>query len=282
MAQQLGGERGGVRVAHEAWRTAPAPPAAPAARASAGRRPSAGGARPGAGSGRRRPARRAALRGTWPARASRRSAPSVVGLAQVGIAPAPDELQRLRQEFDLANAALAELHVVAGDARQRVARASASAPPLCSIDPPLHGVDVGDRGEVQAAAPDERPDRLQERRAQRQIAGHRARLDHRGALPVLAHAFVVGDGGGQRDGGRRHRRDRGAAAGRCGTRSRRRRAPPSARPGRAPSRVVKPPMRVALGGFRVYWRRRIVEQHEVDIGRNSSVRGRRACPCRAP
>ena len=35
---------------------------------------------------------------------------------------------------------------------------------------------------------------------QRQVAGHRARLDHRGALPVLAHALVVGHGGVHRDG----------------------------------------------------------------------------------
>ena len=81
--------------------------------------------------------------------------------AQRRIAAAPDELQRLRQELDLADAAFAQLHVVAGDARQRVGRIGQRAA-LVLVDPALHGVDVGDRGEVQAAAPDERADRLQE------------------------------------------------------------------------------------------------------------------------
>ncbi len=77
---------------------------------------------------------------------------------------------------------------------------------LVFVDPPLHRLDVGDGGEIQAAAPDERPDRLQEAPAQRQIAGDRARLDHRRAFPVLAHAFVVGDGVADRDRGRRRGR----------------------------------------------------------------------------
>ncbi len=123
--------------------------------------------------------------------------------AQVGIAAAPDELQGLRQELDLADAAFAELDVVAGDARHRVG-ASVSAPPLCSSIRRFIAW-------MSATAAKSRPrrqtkGRIASRNAapERQIAGHRARLDHRGALPVLAHAFVVGDGGGQRDGGRRH------------------------------------------------------------------------------
>ena len=82
-------------------------------------------------------------------------------LAQSRIASAPDKLQRLRQEFDFANAALAELHVVAGDARNRVGFIGQCAA-FVLIDPPLHGVDVGDCGEVQAAPPDEGADRLEE------------------------------------------------------------------------------------------------------------------------
>jgi hypothetical protein len=39
------------------------------------------------------------------------------GRAQLGVSPAPDELQGLHQELDLADAALAELHVVAGYGR---------------------------------------------------------------------------------------------------------------------------------------------------------------------
>ena len=74
------------------------------------------------------------------------------------------------------------------------------------VDPALHRVDVGDGGEIQAAAPDEGADRLQEAVPERQVAGDRAGLDHGGTLPVLAQAFVVGQGGVERDGGRRRGR----------------------------------------------------------------------------
>ena len=69
-------------------------------------------------------------------------------------------------------------------------------------------MDIGDGREIQAATPDERADRLQELRADRQIAGHRAGLDHGRAFPILPHAFVVGD--------RRHQGDRGRGRGRIG------------------------------------------------------------------
>ena len=58
------------------------------------------------------PVRCAARRGMCPARASSRSASSVPARAQPRIAPAPDELQGLHQELDLADAALAQFHVV--------------------------------------------------------------------------------------------------------------------------------------------------------------------------
>ena len=47
---------------------------------------------------------------------------------------------------------------------------------------------------VEIAPPDERLDRLEKMRAGFRIAGAGARLDQRGALPILAHAFVVGLG----------------------------------------------------------------------------------------
>ena len=168
------------------------------------------------------------------------------------------------EEFDLADAALAQLHVVPGDARDRIGCRDESST-LVFVDAALHRMDVGDSGEVEAAPPDERPDRLEETRAEREVTGHRARLDHGGALPVLAHAFVVCDRGGKGDGGR--------CDGRIGTQSqvgaehiavgvtclhqRHQAAGNSRREGGH---------RVALGAFRVYWRRRIVEQHEVHIG----------------
>ena len=60
-------------------------------------------------------------------------------------------------------------------------RTAAQCTALMFVDPPLHRLDVGDRGEVQAAAPDERPDRVEEGEAQSKVAGDRARLDHRRA-----------------------------------------------------------------------------------------------------
>jgi hypothetical protein len=126
------------------------------------------------------------------------------GHPQHGIATTPDKLQGLRQEFDLPDAAFAQLHVVAGNACQRIADVVQCAA-LVLVDAPLHRVNIGDRGEIQATAPDKGADRLEETGAEGQIAGNRTRLDHRGALPVLAHALVVGDRRRQRDGGGRHR-----------------------------------------------------------------------------
>src|SRR5690606_8009734 len=48
-------------------------------------------------------------------------------------------------------------------------------------------------GEVEIFAPDERRQLSQERLTGFSIAGYRPRLDHGGALPVLAEAFVVGE-----------------------------------------------------------------------------------------
>ena len=126
-------------------------------------------------------------------------------LAQPGIAPAPDQLQRLRQELDLADAAAAELHVVPGDAPHRIGRHRAAAP-LLRVDAALHRVDVGDGGEIEMPAPDEGADRREEVVAERDVAGDRARLDHRRAFPVLPHALVIGERRGQRDRGRRRGR----------------------------------------------------------------------------
>ncbi len=60
------------------------------------------------------------------------------------------------------------------------------------MDLPLDRMDVLDGGVIEILAPDERLKRLQEARAGFGIARAGARLDHRGAFPVLAHAFVIG------------------------------------------------------------------------------------------
>ena len=60
------------------------------------------------------------------------------------------------------------------------------------MHPPLHGVDVGDRREVEIFAPDEGRELAQELLAGFDVAGNDTRLDQGGALPVLAEALVIG------------------------------------------------------------------------------------------
>ncbi len=68
--------------------------------------------------------------------------------AQLRMPAAGDELLGLHEELDLADAAAAELDVVPLD-RDLVV-------PAIGMDLALHRVDVGDRGEVEILAPDER------------------------------------------------------------------------------------------------------------------------------
>ena len=118
-----------------------------------------------AGSGRPRSSSRATLGLIQPRSSSRSSATSVCRDAQLRLAAAGDQLLRLHEELDLANAAAAELDVVAGD--RDLAEAAEG------VDLPLHGVDVGDGGEVEVLAPDERRQLVQERLAGRDVAGAR-------------------------------------------------------------------------------------------------------------
>ena len=106
-----------------------------------------------------------------------------IALAQVLLTATGDELLRLREELDLANAATADLDVVAGDAD--------GAEAFEGVDLPLHRMDVGDRGEVEILAPDEWRELFDESVARRDVASYRARLDHGGAFPILAEALVV-------------------------------------------------------------------------------------------
>ena len=80
--------------------------------------------------------------------ASLSSVVSVSRSRKCGIAAARDQLLGLREKFDLADAAAAELDVVAFDRDLAMA--------AIGVDLPLHGVHVGDRGEVEIFAPDER------------------------------------------------------------------------------------------------------------------------------
>ena len=99
------------------------------------------------------------------------------------IAAAEDQLLGLGEELDLADATAAELDVVAG----HLDRAAAA----MGVDLALYRMDVMDRREVEMPPPDVGTQRLDERPADGEIAGHRMRLDHRRALPILADALVV-------------------------------------------------------------------------------------------
>ncbi len=97
--------------------------------------------------------------------------------AERGVAAAGDDLPCLGEELDLADAAAAELHVVPLD-RLRAGQAAMLA------DAQAHVVGVADRVEVEMAAPDERPQALDEGLAGRHRAGGGAGLDPGGTLPA--------------------------------------------------------------------------------------------------
>ena len=105
-------------------------------------------------------------------------------------AAAEDELLGLDEEFDLADAAAPELDVVA--------RHRDLVMPAHCMDLPLHGMHVGNGGEVEVFAPDERCEVLKECFAERDVPRDGARLDEGGALPVLPHGLVIGVRGGER------------------------------------------------------------------------------------
>ena len=143
-----------------------------------------------------------ARRGVDPAavgeRAQRRQR---LAAAQLRMAAAGDELLGLDEELDLADAAAAELDVVAFDRDVAVA--------AIGVDLPLHLVDVGERGEIEIFAPDEGREvaRAAPSPAATSPAQTRA-LIMRGALPVLAAALVIVE--------RRRNRDRDLGRGRIG------------------------------------------------------------------
>src|SRR5688572_9989130 len=100
----------------------------------------------------------------------------------MGHMPAPDQLMDLHKEFDLTNAASADLDIMS-----RHANIATVAP----IHLPLDGMDVVDRREIQMPPPHERRDGFEEALACHYVARHRSCLDHSGALPVLADAFII-------------------------------------------------------------------------------------------
>ena len=188
--------------------------------------------------------------------------------AQLRKTPAGDQLLRLDEELDLADAAAAELDVV--PLHRDLAMA------LVRMDLALDRMDVGDRRVVHVFAPDVGLQLLQKRFARREVAGHRARLDHRGALPVLAAALVVGQRGLDRRSPAASSPDRDAGEDRCGRHSRARCGPGGcARAGAQAARTGRSHPRDRRSRAPPDRRRRPDR-----CRRKSSARARRACPCR--
>ncbi|CEG08439.1 hypothetical protein BN961_01854 [Afipia felis] len=102
---------------------------------------------------------------------------------QFGMAPPRDQLLGLREELDLANAAATDLDVMALDRNLALATGA--------LHLPLHVVDIGQCGEVEMLAPDERRNFREQRIAGRKIARAWPRLDHRRAFPGATLALVV-------------------------------------------------------------------------------------------
>ena len=103
--------------------------------------------------------------------------------AHLGASAAKNELLRLDEELDLADAAASEFDIVAGHDDSLVA--------AHGVDLALHRVDVGDRRIIEILAPDERREVGQETLAKLEIARRRTGLDERRALPVLADRLVI-------------------------------------------------------------------------------------------
>ena len=101
-------------------------------------------------------------------------------LAQGRLAAGADQLQRLAEKLDFTDAPGTALdvlvHVTAGD---------------FGGDRRLHVTQAVQRGEIQIAAVDERPQRGQPGLAGRDVTGHRARLEPGITLPVAAFALEV-------------------------------------------------------------------------------------------
>ena len=97
--------------------------------------------------------------------ASRSSVSSVPRRRSSGLPAAGDQLLGLDEELDLADAAAAELDVVAGDRDLAVA--------LDGVDLPLDRVDVGDGGVVEIFAPDVGRELGEEGLARLDVAGDR-------------------------------------------------------------------------------------------------------------
>ncbi len=188
-----------------------------------------------------------------PARAEHRERRQRAADAQVLLASAADDLQRLRDELDLADAAVAQLHVL----RVVAARALVA-------DLPVDVAQALVRVVVEVLAVDERRDQRDEVVVAR--AGDRARLQPRVALPRAALRDEVVLEARERRRQRPAVAVRAAAACRRGTRSRRPSTSFSVAMTRRPSRSKYSRFEIGArtGGVALLG----VHEHEVDVGRH--------------
>ena len=121
--------------------------------------------------------------------------PACLAAAEIVVAPTGNQLLRLHEKFDFANAAAAELYVVPGNGNDSMAAGG--------VDLALHRMNVVDGCEVEVFAPYIGRQRLEEALARSHVACDRPRLDESRTLPVLPAAFVIAFGGRKRH---RHRR----------------------------------------------------------------------------
>ena len=188
---------------------------------------------------------------------------------QFRMTAAGNQLLGLREKLDLADAAAADLDVMAFDRDLALA--------AIGLHLPLHVVDVGQCRKIQMLAPDERREFGDQRLARFGVAGARPRLDHRRAFPGPPFPLVIMQ--------RRVGRNRHLRRGRIGPQAQidaehvavaasvaaaAARAPASRARRTAPARCRRP----------ARWRR----DRKTRSGRcrwNSSVRPRPSCPWRA-
>jgi hypothetical protein len=110
-----------------------------------------------------------------------RPAPQAYWRAELLVAAAEDELLRLREQLDVANAAAAELYV-----EHRLAEFSTF---VRRENLALDRVHVLNGREVEVLAPNETARATPRTRRPHAIARRRARFDEGGALPVLAEVW---------------------------------------------------------------------------------------------
>jgi hypothetical protein len=103
--------------------------------------------------------------------------------AQFGMPAAGDQLLGLREKLDLADAAAADLDIVALDRDLAL--------PAKRLHLPLHVMDVGKCREIQMLAPDEGCDFRNQRLTGLGVAGAGPRLDHGRAFPGPPFPLII-------------------------------------------------------------------------------------------